>query len=185
VGSTLSRSSCTNIVHEGNRRLAALRLLSDPDLRVKMSYQLPELDAPRSPPTELRVRYVSSRAEARRFIAFKHITGPLKWDAYAKAKYANDWLKEGEDIEVVSKMLGDSHNTVRRLVVGFHVLKQAETWGFNLNDRTKKRFAFFHLYKAISRPSVRAYRGIDDDEEEFSAIPVPDDKGENLDRLMS
>jgi len=82
-------------------------------------------------------------------------------------------------------MLGDSHNTVRRLVAGFHVLKQAETRGFNLNDRTKKRFAFSHLYKAISRPSVRAYRGIDDDEEEFSAIPVPDDKGENLDRLMS
>lgn len=104
-----------------------------------------EVDAPHSPPTELRVRYVSSRAEARRFIAFKHVTGPLKWDAYAKAKYANDWLREGEDIEVVSKTLGDSHNTVRRLVAGFHVLKQVETRGFNLNDRTKKRFAFSHL----------------------------------------
>jgi hypothetical protein len=77
-----------------------------------MSYQLPEANAPHSPPTELRVRYVSSRAEARRFIAFKHITGPLN----AKAKYANDWLKEGEDIEVVSKMLGgqSQHGTAAR-----------------------------------------------------------------------
>lgn len=175
----------TNVVYEGNRRLAALRLLSDPDLRVKMSYQLPEVDVRHSPPTKLRVRYVSSRAEARRFIAFKHITGPLKWGAYAKAKYAADWLKEGENIEVVSKMLGDSHNTVRRLVAGFQVLKQAETRGFKLNDRTKKRFAFSHLYTAISRPSVRAYLGIDDDEEELSGIPVPADKGENLDTLMS
>ncbi|MGB8900344.1 MAG: hypothetical protein WCC90_14390 [Methylocella sp.] len=110
-----------------------------------MSYQLPEVDAPHSPPTELRVRYVSSRAEARRFIAFKHITGPLKWDAYAEAKYANDWLKEDEDIEVVSKMLGgqSQHSTAAR-----GRLSRSEASGnsgLQSNDRTKKRFAFSHL----------------------------------------
>lgn len=175
----------TNIVYEGNRRLAALRLIANADLRTKMGYRLPVVAAPKAPPTEVRVRYVNSRSDARQFIAFKHINGPFKWDAFAKAKYAVNWLKEGENIDAVSKMLGDNHNTVRRLVAGYQVLEQAQQRGFKLADRTKKRFSFSHLYTAISRPAVRSYLGIEDGEKELSDAPVPDEKSENLERLMS
>jgi hypothetical protein len=175
----------TNIVYEGNRRLAALRLISDADLRTRMNYRLPVIAAPKTPPTEVRVRFVKSRSDARQFIAFKHINGPFKWDAYAKAKYAVNWLSDGENIEAVSRMLGDNHNTVRRLVAGYQVLEQAQESGFNLNDRTKKRFAFSHLYTAISRPAVRTYLGIEDGDEELTNAPVPGDKVDNLRRLMS
>ncbi|UCI29439.1 hypothetical protein [Mesorhizobium sp. B4-1-4] len=173
----------TNIVYEGNRRLAALRLIADEKLREAMNYRLPVIADPQPLPVAVRVRYVPNRAAARRFIAFKHINGPFKWDAYAKAKYAADWLKEGEDVEVVSKMLGDNHNTVRRLVAGYRVLEQAQAQGFDLNDRTKKRFAFSHLYTAVSRPAVRTYLGIDDDDD--SQTPVPTENSEQLGQLMS
>lgn len=175
----------TEIVFEGNRRLAALRLIREKALRDRIGYRLPVIASPRAAPDEVRVRYVADRKEARRFIAFKHINGPFKWDAFAKAKYAADWLAEGEDIDVVSRMLGDNHNTIRRLVTGFNVLEQAQASGFDLEDRTKKRFAFSHLYTAVSRPAVRAFLNITEDEDGVQAKPVPNDHHEQLLQLMS
>lgn len=177
--------SKTNIVYEGNRRLAALRLIADENLRAAVNYSLPDI-APKPLPDRVAVRYVQDRREARRFIAFKHINGPFKWDAYAKAKYASEWLKEGEDINVVSRMLGDNHNTVRRLVNGFNILEQAQEEGFNLSDRTKKRFAFSHLYTAVSRPAVRDFLGVTDEAEEvLPKNPVPSENRHELQLLMS
>lgn len=174
----------TNIVYEGNRRLAALRLISNSELRSALNYRLPDLPETRDLPERVRVRYVSERSDARRFIAFKHINGPYKWDAYAKAKYAADWLDEGESVDVVSRMLGDNHNTIRRLVAGFRVLQQAQDEQlFDIDDRTKKRFAFSHLYTAVSRPAVRAYLGIDHDED--NKAPVPQERKGNLQQVMS
>ena len=77
-----------NTVLEGNRRLAALRLIGTPSLRQKIKYQLPTIEGAEAPPETVRVRYVKNRSEARSFIGFKHINGPFKWDALAKAKYA-------------------------------------------------------------------------------------------------
>lgn len=177
----------TNVVYEGNRRLAALRLITDPALRERVNYRLPAFNKTVTPPSEVRVRFVASRGEARRFLAFKHINGPLKWDAYAKAKYAAEWLSEGESVDVISRMLGDNHNTIRRLVVGYRVLEQSQREElFNLNDRTKKRFAFSHLYTAVSRPAVRSFLGMaDDDDEAVSSTPVPEEGREHLQQLMS
>jgi len=175
----------TNTVFEGNRRLAALRLISGEDLRQRVGYRLPVIENPKTLPDRVRVRYVTDRKEARRFIAFKHINGPFKWDAFAKAKYAAEWLADGEDVDVVSRMLGDNHSTIRRLVMGYNVLEQAQQVGFDLEDRTKKRFAFSHLYTAISRPAVRSFLNVKDDSEGVPAKPVPPENGEQLLQLMS
>jgi hypothetical protein len=82
----------------------------------------------------VRIRWVDNRAEARAFIGFKHINGPFKWDALAKAKYAAQWLDDGGDISTISRTLGDNHNTVRRLVNGWFVLQQALEDGFDLDQ---------------------------------------------------
>lgn len=111
-----------NVVLEGNRRLAALRILSDPDLRADLKISLPTEPDSDALPEHVRVRFVESRSAARDFIGFKHINGPFKWDSLSKAKYAADWLNEGGDIEQVSRRLGDNHNTVVRLVNGWRVL---------------------------------------------------------------
>lgn len=107
-----------NIVVEGNRRLAALRLISDAALCKKLKVSLPSIEGAKALPATVRVRWVNDRKEARSFIGFKHINGPFKWDALAKAKYAAQWLADGGDIAAISRTLGDNHNTVRRLVNG-------------------------------------------------------------------
>jgi hypothetical protein len=123
----------TNTVLEGNRRLAALRILSDEALQRETSMAIPDPLHSEAIPETVRVRLVASRVEARDFIGFKHINGAFKWDALAKARYAWQWLRDEPDTSVntVSKRLGDKHRTVSRMVNGYIVLLQAEDIGFN------------------------------------------------------
>ncbi len=176
-----------NVVLEGNRRLAAMRLIADAKLRQKLKYELPEIDAPKPLPTTVRIRYVDNRAEARSFIGFKHINGPFKWDALAKARYAAEWFGEGADISTISRTLGDGHNTVRRLVNGWYALKQAQADGFDITKISKRSFSFSHLYTALTRASVRDYLGVSD--EDASATPqknpIPKSHRNQLGQLMS
>lgn len=176
-----------NIVLEGNRRLAALRLLTDDKIRNSLNIRLPEFDDRRPPPKKIRVGWVNSRKEARDFIGFKHINGPFKWDALAKAKYAAAWLEDDGEISAISRTLGDNHNTVRRLVNGWFVLQQAIEDGFDPDKISKKKFSFSHLYTALTRASVREFLGLS--LEDLSAAPKKKsiDAGhiENLQTLMS
>jgi len=177
----------TGTVLEGNRRLAALRLISDANLREKLKYSLPEIDVPQALPKTIRIRYVNDRAEARSFIGFKHINGPFKWDALAKAKYAAEWFNEGADIATISRTLGDGHNTVRRLVHGWYALQQAQADGFDVKQITKRNFSFSHLYTALTRVPVRDFLGISDEDLSSSPKknPIPKSHRQQLGQLMS
>ena len=164
-----------------------MRLVQNEDTRKKLKITLPDIAAPKQLPDTIRIRWVADRSDARAFIGFKHINGPLKWDALAKAKYAAQWFQEGGDIATISRTLGDSHNTVRRLVNGWYVLQQAIDDGFDLNQITKKSFAFSHLYTAITRASVRDLLGLT--KEDLSSPPQPNpiapDHRDDLATLMS
>lgn len=173
-----------NIVLEGNRRLAALRLLADETLRRTLKVSLTHVDAPQPLPEAIRVKWVNDRRQARAYIGFKHINGPFKWDALAKAKFAANWFEEGGDIESISRTLGDSHNTVRRIVNGWYALRQATEDGFDQDHRSKRRFAFSHLYTALTRASVREFLGLK--VEDLTAPPRPNPiPVENRDRLQT
>lgn len=175
------------IVLEGNRRLAALRLIADPYLRQNSGVEVPTPLNERAIPAWIRIRKVQSRNEARDFIGFKHINGPFKWDALAKAKYAAEWYREGGDITQISKRLGDNHNTVVRLVNGWNILHQSTAQGFEREATTKKSFSFSHLYTALARPNVRKYLGLPEDDisSVLSANPVPEGKIHELQHFMS
>lgn len=175
----------TNIVLEGNRRLAALKLIGDGGLRAEVAYELPEIPNPQPLPDKVRVQWVQDRKTARSFIGFKHVNGPVKWDAYAKARFAVEWLNDEGSITEVSRALGDNHSTVRRLVDGWRVLQQAISWGFDLDQRGAKRFSFSHLYTAIARPSVRQYLGLTPElGDVLSNDPVPQANRVALANLM-
>jgi hypothetical protein len=149
-----------NIVIEGNRRLAALRLIADPVLATSLGISVPSPLHTNAVPALVRVRPVDSKKDARDYIGFKHINGAFKWDSLAKAKYAAWWLDDDGDIDVVSQRLGDNHNTISRLVNGWTVLRQAEANGFDRDSISRRTFAFSHLYTALSRPATRDYLGL-------------------------
>jgi hypothetical protein len=151
-------------VIEGNRRLAALRLIEDENLRKEVGYTLPKIEPVHASahPETVSVRYSDSREAAYVYIGFKHINGPFKWDALAKAKFAADWVSAGHNLDLVSRTLGDSHNTVLRLINGWNVLQRARAEGFEPADATTSApFPISHLYTALTRPDVRRYLGIE------------------------
>lgn len=78
------------IVLEGNRRLAAVKLLLEPEklLREGARRRVPEI-SPEKLDTcrKLPVIVVKDREEADGYIGFKHVNGPSRWSSLAKAKF--------------------------------------------------------------------------------------------------
>jgi hypothetical protein len=158
-------------VLEGNRRLAAIKLISDRALADAVGISLPE-HIPASVIASFQnilVNRVKKREDSREFIGFKHINGPQRWDAYAKAKYVTDWYKseidraDGTSIDEIAAKMGDNNNTMRAYIYAVLILEQAEEGGvWTLNDRpkTRGRFAFSHLYTAIGRDEYQQALGL-------------------------
>ena len=159
-------------VLEGNRRLAALRILREPDLvrRIASSERLritvPTVEESlRATLDRVTVYPVADREEARAFIGFKHINGPAKWDAYAKARFAALWYKagrpDGTSLTDIAESIGDRHATIKRMVSAIYVLEQAEDENlFDIEDRHTRKFNFSHLYTALSRSQYMTYLGL-------------------------
>ena len=178
-------------VLEGNRRLATLRLLTDPDLVARIHHQqnirinIPTVRPSLAPTLQVSVYEVQSRDQARSFIGFKHINGPAKWNAYAKAQFAANWYENikinhgDEALKEVARSIGDRHATIKRMVFAVYILQQAqETDKFDVDDRYTTKFNFSHLYTALSRSQYMRFLGIENRWSDYDPTPdaVPDDK---------
>lgn len=156
-------------VLEGNRRLASIKLLRDPELAKRLGIKVPSpipKEVLQSTEKVLCFR-VTSEDEARAFIGFKHINGPQRWDAYAKARYVTDWYKNGKGkikISEIAARMGDTNDTMRSYIYSMLTLDQAadeKIWV--IRDRANAgRFAFSHFYTALGRKEYQEYLGITD-----------------------
>lgn len=182
-------------VLEGNRRLAAIRLLEAPALatqirkRTKLSITVPTLpERLRDTIREVSVYRVNSREDARSFIGFKHINGAAKWGSYAKARFAANWHRSGDaPLEEIAAQIGDNHDTIKRMVNGIYVLEQADKADvFHLSDRAVSRFNFSHLYTALSRTPYMRFLGLEEAWTGFEPKenPIPKEKLELLKEVL-
>ena len=184
------------VVLEGNRRLAALRLLSNPELveeirkKQGFSIKIPPVKEPlRDTFEEVSVYCVGSREDARSFIGFKHVNGPTKWDSYAKARFAAEWYKQPKegDLSKIAKAIGDGHETIKRMVSAIYVLDQAKKNElFDIDDRFTPKLNFSHFYTALSRAPYMKYLGLDSKWGRYDPEPDPvsSDKLYNLKQLL-
>lgn len=177
-------------VLEGNRRLAAIRFLQYPEIARECRLPIPKELSPEVLKSleEVTVYEVNEEKDSQAFIAFKHINGAHRWDAYAKARYITDWyLKEyqfGITIEDIASKIGDKNQFVRSIVSGMLVLKQAEDNElFVTGDRKKPgKFGFSHLYTALGRIEYRNFLGLKKD---WNQRPCPDPVDQkNLQKLQ-
>ena len=167
-------------VIEGNRRLASIKLIKDKDLAERIGVRVPRPVAKRvlSSIEEVLVYRVASPDHARAFIGFKHINGPQRWDAYAKAKYVTDWYKKSDgklNISAIADMMGDSNNTLRAYIYAVLILEQSERAGkWSIADRppARGRFPFSHLYTALQRVEFQRVLGLEGWSDSPSANPI-------------
>ena len=145
------------VVIEGNRRLAAVKVILDSNIAKVVGYKKRHRKSIIDPLRELPA-VVSSRKQSWRYLGFKHVNGPAKWGSYAKAKYIAEVHREyGVPLEDIAEQIGDRHKTVQRLYRGLRILEQAEEESvFDHDDRYRTRFSFSHLYTGLD------YEGISD-----------------------
>jgi len=155
-------------VLEGNRRLAAVKLIRDPELATAVGVKLPHTisDAVKESIKTLLVYRVKAEEDARAFIGFKHINGPQRWDAYAKARYVTQWYTKEKtklSIDAIADKMGDSNNTLRAYIYSILLLDQIENAGlWSISDKSNNgRFAFSHLYTALGRKEYQEFLGLE------------------------
>ena len=174
-----------NVVIEGNRRLAAVKLLLQPSLGKDLNAKIPKV-AKRVRASLYEIpALLSTREAAWRYLGFKHVNGPAKWGSYAKSKYIADIHRSyGISLDDIANQIGDGHNTVHRLYRGLMVIEQAEKIGaYDRTERWRRHFAFSHLYVGLQYPGVSKFIGLRPADEKKQE-PVPLAKKEQLRELL-
>ncbi len=178
-----------NIVIEGNRRLAAVKCILDPDIADYIGINKNSLlisEEYKETLKELPVIFVDERQDAWKFIGFKHINGPAKWGSYAKAQYISQIKNEYNiPLSEIASQIGDTHRTVEKLYQGLQVIEEAEVLKvFDRSDIAAGRLYFSHLYTGLTYEGFKEYIGITGVSEEVKS-PVPLEKKDQLGELLT
>ncbi len=159
-----------HVVLEGNRRLAALKVLTVDGLAAENKWQIPDI----SPELKAEIMQVPVIFEGRenswKYLGFKHVNGPAKWTSFAKAKYIAQVHREyGVPLADIARQIGDGHKTVQRLYRGLMVYEQAEEQaGFDPSNRYTPRIFFSHLYTGLDKPGFSQFLELSAQEDENS-----------------
>lgn len=174
------------IVVEGNRRLAAIKLLLNPEFAKSLklyewekiaediNYQLDEIP----------VIKFDSRDELVSFVGFRHISGALKWEPIAKARFIAYQIKERKrTFADLARELGSKIPTIRSNFAGYRILVQARD-DFGL-DTSRAESDFGVFYRALNSPDIRSYMGLVlDGSEKNLDKPIPKGKSSRLKDLL-
>lgn len=175
-----------NVVIEGNRRLAAVRVVRDREKFLKLLGQsIPGISVEHKASTDTLPTIRMSRGEAWHFLGFKHVNGPAKWGSFAKAKYIADiHNSHGIPLDEIATQIGDTHQTVQRLYRGLMVLNQAEQMKvFDRTDAYRRSLPFSHLYVGLDRSGIEEFLQLKPESSE-DPQPVPENRKEHLGELM-
>ncbi len=175
------------IVIEGNRRLAALKLLLDPHLRRTVrATGIPKLTNRQIKELQKVPVVWTTRTAAWNYIGFKHVNGPVKWDSYSKAKYIAEVHNEfGIPLTKIASQIGDKHKIVQRLYRALMVIEQAERTGvYHRSRRYKSDFPFSHLYTGLDYDGISSFVRLRSASVE-SRTPVPKSHLQNLGELCT
>ena len=174
-----------NVVIEGNRRLAAVLLLTDPDLRKKLkATDLPQVDGARLKSLSTLPAIVTTRKDIWRYLGFKHVNGPSTWGSYAKAQYiAHVHNTYKIPLSDIAAQIGDYNSTVERMYRGLMIIEQAETAKvFARHDVDKSKFHFNYIYTGMDYPGISSFIGLN--KTTTSRNPVPKERIKELGELL-
>lgn len=154
------------IVVEGNRRLAAVKLLNNPSLATIKQSTIKDIlqerevkDIPHSLPSYI----LTDREEADDYLGFRHVTGVKSWGALEKSKYTFKLFEEyktknkGSNDSIYKKLakkIGSKKAYVQRMVVGFRLFKMIEDARFyNIPNINEENFDFSLLTDSATKYS--------------------------------
>lgn len=184
------------IVVEGNRRIAAAKLLTYAELRIKLKVNNEIFPKPKNKAVEEDLKLIPAivykdREGISPYLGIRHISGILRWEAYAKARYIAKRIEEEykthknieKCITLIQMKVGDRSDVIKKQYMAYKLLEQAET---ELDIDIKRIFDRFSLInELLNKPSIRAFIGVHSYKEvDFNKKIVPQKKMENLEKLL-
>jgi hypothetical protein len=160
----------TYFVVEGNRRLAALKLLNG---QLSPAKPLPTITAIRNEaifkPTKVPCIVFSDRRQILRYLGFRHITGIKAWGPLAKARYLEqlrlDWYpdeSESEQLKLLAKEIGSRSDYVGQMLAGLNLYDVAkESNFFGLQHVSEETIEFTLLTTALSYTNIVDFLGLE------------------------
>jgi hypothetical protein len=144
-------------VVEGNRRLTALKGLTDPELRRALANakDWDEIAAEASVPSVIPVVVATAEREVWPIVGYRHISGIEPWDPYAKAQFIADRVDSDVPWEDVAVLVGENETSVRSHYRNFKVNEQARD-SFKIDVReVEGQFGTFT--RAMSSIPIRSH----------------------------
>ena len=154
------------IVVEGNRRLAALRVLNglvDAELLTK---SLVDLAAQaKEVPANIDSFEFAQRRDVLKYLGFRHISGPRRWEPLSKARYLADLIKnfyrdldQGAQLSAVAKDIGSRRDYVAQLLTTLNLYDRAKDQKFYGLQRVREEDINFSLLStALSYTNILKY----------------------------
>ncbi len=166
------------LVIEGNRRLAAVKLLLNPSLaktnQKSVNLLAEEASKAGNIPSELWVYVVRDRKEVENYLGFRHVTGVKQWPLISKARYLNHLFtinysnsnKIADDSDVYKKLakeIGSKATYVRRLLMGYNVFEIIRSKKYySIPDLAEENFDLSLITDAITMYSaISEFVGVD------------------------
>lgn len=174
------------IVVEGNRRLAAIKLLKrayDRVAGVRARFITMAAEFPRPDQLFDRIPYIlaDNRQDVSAYLGFRHVTGIKEWKPAEKAEFITHLIDdEGLTYDQVRRRIGSRAPAVRQNYITFKILRQAGEVGDNVDaDKLEERFGV--LYRSLNNSGVQRYLHVDLQAEPGQAeTPVPAEAVGNL-----
>lgn len=158
-------------VVEGNRRVATAKLLVNDELRTTLGIKENDLPLPTNKDVLKDLHIIpaivyENRDEISPYLGVRHITGVLKWDAFAKARYVavrvdtlhTKGLSYEDAVKEVKKEMGDRSDVIKKNYIYYKFHEEIST---ELEVDIKNIINNFSLIAvALGRPAIRNYIGI-------------------------
>jgi hypothetical protein len=163
------RSKGKFIVVEGNRRLAALKILSNPGLATVRQKSVEEIvAAKRYSPNSVPCITYGKRDEILDYLGYRHITGVKSWGSLEKARYVEQLFKKHkikgtaeENYKILARMIGSRADHVGRLLSSLKLYELANDKAYFNIEIQEKEIDFSILYTAIGYNNIHEHIGLE------------------------
>ena len=174
-------------VIEGNRRLAALRLLLKPELRhltKNKSFWERLQKRMKHKISEVPVIIYDKREDLTAFLGYRHVAGTLPWEPLSKARYITKLVEKRRSFKEVSDEIGSPESVVRKHYIAYRALLQAKR-KFRI-DTSKVTQSFSLFFRALGYKSIAGYVGLKPGRNlEELKDPIPPSKRARLAEVIS
>ena len=172
-----SDSNTKYVVVEGNRRLAALKILNNFTEGINLSLSLKaaaeSAKIKSSDVSSVDCMVFSKRSDILPYLGFKHVTGTKSWDSLAKARYLQNLIDNfynglpvSDQHKALARDIGSKSHHVRKMLIALQVFNDAQSHNFyDIQGLKEEDISFSFIPTAMGYNEINDFLNLKPDAE--------------------